>query len=98
MTKPLTSVSGLLIGRCLVLVTTATIAAGCALSDSTAPTRIASARTDRTLSGPTTLSSGQGPQACAPDAKLIGLFTASTADAPGTWWRLTKNRFDLLGV
>ena len=33
-----------------------------------------------------------------PDAKLIGRFAASTADQPGTWWRLTKDRFDALGV
>ena len=43
-------------------------------------------------------SSGQGPQACLPDSKLIGRIAASTADAPGTWWRLTKDRFDALGV
>ena len=41
---------------------------------------------------------GQGPLACMPDAKLIGRFAASTSDAPGTWWRLTKDRFDALGV
>ena len=40
----------------------------------------------------------QGPQACLPDAKLIGRFAASTADTPGTWWRLTKDRFDDAGV
>jgi hypothetical protein len=33
-----------------------------------------------------------------PDSKLIGRFAASTADVPGTWWRLTKDRFDALGV
>jgi hypothetical protein len=33
-----------------------------------------------------------------PDAKLLGRFAASTADVPGTWWRLTKDRFDALGV
>ena len=33
-----------------------------------------------------------------PDSKLIGRFAASTADTPGTWWRLTKDRFDALGV
>lgn len=41
---------------------------------------------------------GNGPQACAPDTKLIGRVAASTADQPGTWWRLTKDRFDALGV
>jgi hypothetical protein len=41
---------------------------------------------------------GQGPQACMPDDKLIGRVAASTADTPGTWWRLTKDRFDALGV
>src|SRR5690349_2581322 len=41
---------------------------------------------------------GQGPQACTPDTKLIGRIAVSTADQPGTWWRLTKDRFDSLGV
>ena len=40
----------------------------------------------------------KGPQACLPDSKLIGRFAASTADTPGTWWRLTKDRFDDAGV
>ena len=40
----------------------------------------------------------RGPQACLPDSKLIGRFAASTADVPGTWWRLTKDRFDDAGV
>ena len=43
-------------------------------------------------------SSGHRLSPHAPDAKLIGRFAASTADAPGTWWRLTKDRFDALGV
>ena len=41
---------------------------------------------------------GVGPQACTPDVKLIGRIAVSTADVPGTWWRLTKDRFDELGV
>lgn len=38
------------------------------------------------------------PDDCVPDVKLIGCFAVSTADEPGTWWRLTKDRFDALGV
>ena len=38
------------------------------------------------------------PQDCVPDVKLIGCFAVSTADEPGTWWRLTKDRFDAAGV
>ena len=41
---------------------------------------------------------GQGTQACAPDTKLLGRIAVSTADAPGTWWRLTKDRFNSLGL
>jgi hypothetical protein len=41
-------------------------------------------------------SGNQGPQDCLPDSKLIGRTAVSTADAPGTWWRLTKDRFDSL--
>ncbi|MEO5588744.1 MAG: hypothetical protein ABIS03_04090 [Gemmatimonadaceae bacterium] len=41
---------------------------------------------------------GRGPQACAPDAKLLGRFAVSTADSPDTWWGLTEARFNALGV
>jgi len=71
-----------------------TVAIACAEPETTAPTRQAAAL-------PTTAvatANGQGPQACMPDSKLIGRFAASTADVPGTWWRLTKDRFDALGV
>jgi hypothetical protein len=39
-----------------------------------------------------------GAHDCTPDDKLIGRMAVSTADVPGTWWRLTKDRFDALGV
>lgn len=45
-----------------------------------------------------TTANQQGPQSCMPDAKLIGRFAVSTADVPGTWWRLSKDRFDALNV
>jgi hypothetical protein len=38
------------------------------------------------------------PQGGVPDVKMIGLFEVSTADEPGTWWWLTRDRFDSLGV
>jgi hypothetical protein len=66
----------------------------CAQPDPTAPTRHATAVA---MAGVAT-SNGQGPQSCMPDAKLIGRFAVSTADVPGTWWWLTKDRFDALGV
>jgi len=47
---------------------------------------------------PLATSGSQGPQACAPDAKLIGRTEVSTDDRTGTWWRLTENRFDSLGM
>ena len=69
--------------------------AGCAPESPSAPRMSADlARPNATIASP----NGQGPQACTPDVKLIGRFAASTADAPGTWWRLTKDRFDALGV
>lgn len=47
---------------------------------------------------PVQTASSQGPQACAPDDKLIGRIAVSTDNVEGTWWRLTKDRFDELGV
>jgi hypothetical protein len=41
---------------------------------------------------------GQGPQACVPDTKLLGRIEISVDDRPYTWWWLTKQRFDALGV
>jgi hypothetical protein len=82
------------IGRCATLGAVATMAIACVPSEPTAPAR-------QPLRPPTAVAadaSGQGPQACVPDSKLIGRFAASTADQPGTWWRLTKDRFDALGV
>jgi hypothetical protein len=43
-------------------------------------------------------SNGQGVQACAPDSKLLGRIEASADDRPGTWWRLTRDRFDAQNV
>ena len=66
----------------------------CAETNPTAPAQT----TVRLPATATATSSGGGPQACLPDSKLIGRVAASTADVPGTWWRLTKDRFDALGV
>ena len=64
---------------------------GCAQLDSTAPTRgIASRAASAAVAN--------GAHTCTPDTKLIGRFAASTADVPGTWWRLSKDRFDAAGV
>ena len=35
---------------------------------------------------------------CQSDPKLVGPIELSTADAPGTWWRLTKDGLDAAGV
>lgn len=84
------------VGRCATLgAVTMTIA--CAQPDPTAPTRHATPLAMTAAASEATANS-QGPQACMPDAKLIGRFAASTADVPGTWWRLSKDRFDELGV
>jgi hypothetical protein len=71
------------------------MAIACAQPEPTAPTRQAAVLLPIAAAA---TANGQGPQACVPDAKLIGRFAASTADVPGTWWRLTKDRFDALGV
>ena len=70
------------------------VAIACAEPSPTAPLRDAA----RFPVAAAATSKGQGPQACLPDAKLIGRYAASTADVPGTWWRLTRDRFDAEGV
>jgi hypothetical protein len=80
--------------RITVFVVVATLATACVQSDVTAPGGPRSLR----LASASATSTGVGPQDCTPDAKLLGRFAASTADVPGTWWRLTKDRFDALGV
>jgi hypothetical protein len=74
--------------------TFAVLAIACVDTNATAPSQTVS----RLPVAATATANGQGPQACMPDAKLLGRFAASTADVPGTWWRLTKDRFDALGV
>lgn len=99
MTTPLPRASAFHIAaRAIACAAATTMAIACAQSDATAPT-------NRGALGPAALAmsaaasaSGRGPQACTPDAKLLGRFAVSTADTPGTWWRLTKDRFDALGV
>jgi len=73
-------------------------AIACAQPDLTAPTRNASLPLRAAAVNTAAKSNGQGPQACMPDSKFLGRFAASGADEPGTWWRLTKDRFDALGV
>lgn len=85
-------------GRGTVLGAAATIAIACAQPDLTAPTPGAALSPAAVVASGGARSDGKGPQACMPDSKLIGRFAASTADVPGTWWRLTKDRFDALGV
>jgi hypothetical protein len=90
--------SALFISRRLIVVgALTTLAEACAQSDATAPIREATILRTVVGSAPAT-SNGQGPQACTPDTKLIGRFAVSTADVAGTWWRLSKDRFDALGV
>ncbi|HET7689010.1 MAG TPA: hypothetical protein VFK41_01415 [Nocardioidaceae bacterium] len=38
------------------------------------------------------------PGDCNNDSKLIGPILLSTDDAPGTWWRLTKEGFEAGGI
>lgn len=75
-----------------------TVAMACAEAAPTAPTGQAVTVPAAVVAAGASRSNGQGPQACMPDSKLLGRYTASTADVPGTWWRLTKDRFDALGV
>jgi hypothetical protein len=95
MAKPLPRTRALLVvGFRATLGAVTTLAIACAQPDPTAPTRQPAVRPISAAA----VANGQGPQACTPDVKLIGRFAASTADVPGTWWRLTKDRFDALGV
>ena len=99
MTKSLPRARALLVVGCRLTLGAVTIMAiACAEPDPTAPPRHATAVALPAVAAEAATSNGQGPQACMPDAKLIGRFAASTADVPGTWWRLTKDRFDALGV
>lgn len=88
----------LIIGRAAILGAIGAATVACSQSDATAPrvNAIRPALVAASNTGATAL--GQGPQACVPDSKLIGRIAVSTADVPGTWWRLTKDRFDALGV
>ena len=70
-----------------------TMGIACAEANPTAPGNVV-----RLPATAAATSSGGGPQSCLPDSKLIGRFAASTADVSGTWWRLTKDRFDAAGV
>ena len=71
------------------------LAIGCSESVPTDPARNDAARIPATGAAS---ANGGGPRACVPDAKLIRRVAVSTGDVPGTWWRLTKDRFDELGV
>jgi hypothetical protein len=86
------------IGRATVLGAITAMAIACAQPDVTAPGVDATLRAVGAVTSMVATPLGQGPQACMPDEKLIGRIAVSTADVPGTWWRLTKDRFDELGV
>jgi hypothetical protein len=43
-------------------------------------------------------SGATGDAACVSDPKLIGRIALSTADAPGTWWYLTREGMDAAGL
>ena len=99
MPRSLPRPSALLIAvRAAVLTALTTMAIACAGPDATAPAVDAPRRSAGSVRTAAATANGQGPQACVPDTKLIGRFAASTDDVPGTWWRLTKDRFDALGV
>ncbi|MEO8577796.1 MAG: hypothetical protein ABI556_13890 [Gemmatimonadales bacterium] len=85
-----------------VLVATLCTLAGCTTDAPLAPPMDARGdaflRAEPVITSTAATANGRGPQACTPDAKLIGRFAVSTAEVPGTWWQLTKDRFDALGV
>lgn len=78
----------------IVLLGVVAVAAACAQTDATAPTRDI-APTAANASGTPV---ANGAHDCTPDSKLIGRFRASTADASDTWWGLSKARFDAAGI
>jgi hypothetical protein len=99
MTKSLPRTRALLVVGCRITVGAVTVMAiACAQPDPTAPTRHAMPLAMAAVTADVATSKGQGPQACVPDSKLIGRLAVSTADVPGTWWRLSKDRFDAAGV
>jgi hypothetical protein len=83
------------IGRRIAVGVTSVLVIGCTESGPTGPSLNDPTRTP---AAGVASANGQGPQACVPDAKLIRRVAVSTEDVPGTWWRLTKDRFDELGV
>ncbi len=97
MPQSLPLASALLIARGTMVGAVAAMAIACAQADPVAPPGQAT-RPIAVVTTASATANGRGPQACMPDAKLIGRFAASTADVPGTWWRLTKDRFDAAGV
>jgi hypothetical protein len=99
MPRSLPRSSALLIAvRATVLAALTMMAIACAGPNATAPTVEVLRHSAGAVRTEAARANGQGPQACVPDTKLIGRFAASTDDVPGTWWRLTKDRFDALGV
>lgn len=88
----------MVVGRCAALGAVTVMTVACAQADLTAPGSRSGDVPQTAVASEVAASKGQGPQACAPDSKLINRVAVSTADVPGTWWRLTKDRFDELGV
>ena len=68
--------ANLVVGCRATLGAVLTMAIACAQPEPTAPTR----QPAILPTAATATANGQGPQACVPDSKLIGRFTASTAD------------------
>ena len=81
-------------GRVLLLGALAALGIACAQTDATAPTH----RAGRAVASASAAPVANGAHTCTPDSKLIGRFAASTADMAGTWWRLSRERFDAAGV
>lgn len=86
-----------LVVRPTIASSVAILAVACTRTDPTAPTRATVPLPLATVSAAAS-TNGQGPQACTPDSKLLGRYAVSTADAPGTWWYLSRQRFDAAGV
>jgi hypothetical protein len=81
-------------GRVVLLGAIAALGVACAQTDATAPTpRAVAPRAAASAAGV-----AKGAHDCTPDSKLIGRVAASAADEPGTWWRLSRERFDAAGV
>ena len=75
---------------CVVLI-------GCSTETPTVPTAAPSGVGLIQMSSKASTTDASDREGCPGDSKLVGIIEVSTADEPGTWWRLTKEGFIAAG-